>query len=41
MFKDINHDGVVDGKDQGIIGNFQPKYIFGFTNDLINSPYAT
>jgi len=33
-FKDINGDGVVDGNDQGLIGNFQPKFIFGFINDL-------
>jgi hypothetical protein len=33
-YKDVNGDGVVDGNDQGLIGNFQPKYIFGFTNDL-------
>ncbi|HEX5153571.1 MAG TPA: TonB-dependent receptor [Parafilimonas sp.] len=33
-FKDINHDNVVDGNDQDIIGNFEPKFIFGFINDL-------
>jgi TonB-dependent starch-binding outer membrane protein SusC len=34
-FKDLNKDGTVDAKDQQIIGNFQPKYIFGLTNDFI------
>jgi TonB-linked SusC/RagA family outer membrane protein len=34
VFKDINHDNVVDGNDQGIIGNFEPNFIFGFINDL-------
>ena len=34
FFKDINGDTKVDVKDQTIIGNFQPKYIFGFTNEL-------
>ncbi|HTF27393.1 MAG TPA: TonB-dependent receptor [Flavitalea sp.] len=33
-FKDINDDGIVDGKDQDVIGNFQPKFIFGLTNDF-------
>jgi TonB-linked SusC/RagA family outer membrane protein len=34
FFKDLNGDGAVDVKDQTVIGSFQPKYIFGFTNDL-------
>lgn len=33
-YKDINKDGVVDAKDQDVIGNFQPKYIFGLINDF-------
>jgi len=33
-YKDINKDGVVDAKDQDVIGNFQPNYIFGFINDI-------
>jgi TonB-linked SusC/RagA family outer membrane protein len=34
FFKDLNGDGIIDPKDQTIIGSFQPKYIFGLTNDL-------
>jgi TonB-dependent starch-binding outer membrane protein SusC len=34
QFQDLNNDGVIDAKDQTIIGNFQPKYIFGLTNDF-------
>lgn len=33
-FKDINNDGTLDAKDQGIIGNLQPKFTFGFINDF-------
>jgi TonB-linked SusC/RagA family outer membrane protein len=33
-YKDLNKDGVVDAKDQDVIGNFQPKYIFGLINDF-------
>lgn len=33
-YKDLNKDGVVDAKDQDVIGNFQPKFIFGFINDF-------
>lgn len=33
-YKDLNGDGVVDAKDQDVIGNFQPKYIFGLINDF-------
>jgi TonB-linked SusC/RagA family outer membrane protein len=31
-YKDINGDGVIDSKDQSIIGNTNPKFIFGFSN---------
>jgi TonB-dependent starch-binding outer membrane protein SusC len=30
--EDFNGDGKIDAADNQIIGNFQPKYIFGFTN---------
>ena len=30
IFKDLNGDGVVDSKDQEILGNPIPKYIYGF-----------
>lgn len=33
-YKDINGDGILDAKDRGIIGNAQPKFFGGFTNDF-------
>ncbi|MBB6131135.1 SusC/RagA family TonB-linked outer membrane protein [Mucilaginibacter lappiensis] len=30
IFKDLNGDGVVDDKDQQVLGSSMPKYIFGF-----------
>ncbi len=30
IFKDVNGDGIVDSKDQEILGNPIPKYIYGF-----------
>jgi TonB-linked SusC/RagA family outer membrane protein len=33
-YKDINGDGVIDSKDQAIIGNTNPKYIFGLSNRI-------
>jgi len=33
-FKDINQDGVIDEKDRAIIGNPQPKFQYGITNDF-------
>ena len=30
--EDVNKDGIIDAKDNQIIGNFQPKYQFGMTN---------
>ncbi|MBN2487174.1 MAG: TonB-dependent receptor [Bacteroidales bacterium] len=32
--KDINNDGVIDQKDATIIGNPEPDFIFGLTNEL-------
>ncbi len=31
-YKDINGDGIINEKDQTVIGNPWPKYTFGFTN---------
>lgn len=31
-YKDVNNDGVIDGKDQVPIGNPWPKFTFGFNN---------
>jgi TonB-linked SusC/RagA family outer membrane protein len=33
-YKDVNGDGVIDGGDQGPIGNPWPKFTFGFNNHL-------
>lgn len=33
-YKDINGDGVLDAKDRTFIGNAQPKFFGGFTNDF-------
>jgi hypothetical protein len=33
-FKDINSDGVINEKDRTIIGNAQPKFQYGLTNDF-------
>jgi TonB-linked SusC/RagA family outer membrane protein len=32
LYKDINHDGVIDGSDEGPIGNPWPRFTFGFNN---------
>jgi TonB-linked SusC/RagA family outer membrane protein len=34
VYKDLNSDGVVDAKDQQVIGNLEPKFIFGFRNEM-------
>lgn len=34
-FKDVNGDGVIDVKDRTFIGNPNPKFIYGFTNNFI------
>ncbi len=31
-YADLNHNGILDGGDRTVIGNAQPKYIFGITN---------
>lgn len=33
-YKDLNGDGVLDAKDRTFIGNAQPKFFGGFTNDF-------
>lgn len=33
-FKDMNEDGVIDEKDRTVIGNPQPKFQYGLTNDF-------
>lgn len=34
LYKDLNHDGVIDGSDEGPIGNPWPLFTFGFNNYL-------
>ncbi len=34
MYVDINGDGVIDAKDQTSLGNYQPSFIYGFTNEF-------
>ena len=31
-YKDLNGDGIIDSKDQQVIGNVNPRYTFGWTN---------
>jgi len=33
-FKDVNNDGVIDAKDRTFIGNPNPKFMYGFTNNF-------
>ena len=33
-YKDLNHDGAIDGNDETIIGNPWPLFTFGFNNHL-------
>lgn len=33
-YKDINDDGVIDDRDKAIIGNTNPKVLFGITNSF-------
>ncbi len=34
QFRDNNHDGVVSDSDRAYIGNPNPKFVFGFTNNF-------
>jgi hypothetical protein len=33
-FRDVNGDGVVDGNDKTITGNYQPKFMYGYSGQL-------
>jgi TonB-linked SusC/RagA family outer membrane protein len=33
-YKDLNNNGKVDGGDRSVIGNAQPKFTYGFTNNI-------
>jgi len=34
IFKDLDNNGVINSSDRTVIGNAQPDFIFGFTNNL-------
>lgn len=34
IYKDVNNNGILDPNDRTIIGNAQPDFTFGFTNDF-------
>jgi TonB-linked SusC/RagA family outer membrane protein len=33
-FRDLNKDGIIDNRDQTVIGDPNPKFIYGFTNSF-------
>lgn len=33
-FKDVNGDGIIDGNDKTITGNYQPKFTYGYSTQL-------
>ena len=33
-YLDLNGDGIIDSKDQAVIGNVNPNYVFGVTNNF-------
>jgi TonB-linked SusC/RagA family outer membrane protein len=33
-FKDVNGDGIIDGNDKTITGNYQPKFTYGYSGRL-------
>jgi TonB-linked SusC/RagA family outer membrane protein len=33
-FKDVNGDGIIDGNDKTITGNYQPKFTYGYSGQL-------
>lgn len=33
-YKDVNNNGIVDTGDRGVIGNAQPNFIYGITNNV-------
>jgi len=39
-FKDLNNDGTINAADRKVIGNGQPKFIYGMTNTLSYQNFA-
>jgi TonB-linked SusC/RagA family outer membrane protein len=39
-FKDLNNDGIINAADRKVIGNGQPKFIYGMTNTLSFQNFA-
>jgi TonB-dependent starch-binding outer membrane protein SusC len=40
IYKDLNNNGIFDPGDRTIIGCAQPKFTYGFTNDLSYGPFS-
>jgi TonB-linked SusC/RagA family outer membrane protein len=38
-YADLNHDGVINSNDRTFLGNNNPKYIYGMTNNLSLGPW--
>lgn len=34
IYKDLNEDGVISGSDRKVLGDAQPDFVFGFTNNF-------
>lgn len=39
-YKDINNDGVIDSNDRSVLGDNNPDFIYGFTNDFSYGPWS-
>lgn len=39
-YKDLNNDGVIDSNDRSILGDNNPDFIYGLTNDFVYGPWS-
>lgn len=39
-YNDLNDDGVIDSNDRSILGDNNPDFIYGFTNDFAYGPWS-
>lgn len=39
-YKDLNNDQVIDSKDRSILGDNNPDFIYGLTNDFVYGPWS-
>jgi TonB-linked SusC/RagA family outer membrane protein len=39
-YKDLYNDGVIDSNDRSILGDNNPDFIYGFTNDFVYGPWS-